>query len=80
MNPYVAAEHGYVDKVIDPSETREEIVRALDMLENNDYPTMQQWAYTLLLEWAKQDPVDEIERKRKRARSDHRDIRRPRRP
>ncbi len=34
MNPYVAAEHGYVDKVIDPSETREEIVRALDMLEN----------------------------------------------
>ena len=36
----------------------------LDMLENNDYPTMQQWAYTLLLEWAKQDPVSEIERKR----------------
>jgi len=34
MNPYVAAEHGYVDKVIDPSETREEIIRALDMLEN----------------------------------------------
>ena len=36
----------------------------LDMLENNDYPTMQQWAYELLLQWAKQDPVDDIERKR----------------
>lgn len=36
----------------------------LDMLETGDYPTMQQWAYTLLLQWAKQDPVDEIERKR----------------
>lgn len=36
----------------------------LDMLENNDYPTMQRWAYTLLLEWARQDPVSEIERKR----------------
>lgn len=36
----------------------------LDMLENNDYPTMQQWAYTLLLQWARQDPVDENERRR----------------
>ena len=36
----------------------------LDMLEDNDWPTMQEWAYTLLLEWARQDPVDEIERQR----------------
>ena len=36
----------------------------LDMLENNNWPTMQAWAYTLLLQWARQDPVDEIERKR----------------
>ena len=36
----------------------------LDMLQNDDWPTMQEWAYTLLLEWAKDDPVDEIERAR----------------
>ena len=36
----------------------------LDMLENNDWPSMQQWAYKLLLQWAKDDPVDEIEKKR----------------
>lgn len=34
MNPYVAAEHGYVDKVILPDETRDEIVKALNMLDN----------------------------------------------
>ena len=33
MNPYVAAEHGYVDEVILPGETREKIVAAFDMLE-----------------------------------------------
>jgi propionyl-CoA carboxylase beta chain len=33
-NPYVAAERGYVDDVIRPSETRGRLIRALDMLEN----------------------------------------------
>ncbi len=32
LNPYVAAERGYVDAVIPPSETRREIVRALRLL------------------------------------------------
>ena len=32
MNPYVAAEHGYVDEVILPEETRNKIVGAFDML------------------------------------------------
>ncbi len=34
MNPYVAAERGYVDEVITPAETRERILAALKMLEN----------------------------------------------
>ncbi len=34
LNPYVAAERGYVDAVIDPADTRSEIIAALDMLEN----------------------------------------------
>lgn len=33
-NPYCAAERGYVDDVIIPSETRKHINRALDILEN----------------------------------------------
>ena len=33
-NPYVAAEHGYVDDVIKPSETRKRLIRGFDMLEN----------------------------------------------
>ena len=33
-NPYVAAERGYVDDVIRPSETRGRLIRALTMLEN----------------------------------------------
>jgi propionyl-CoA carboxylase beta chain len=33
-NPYVAAERGYVDSVIPPSETRSQIVRGLRLLRN----------------------------------------------
>ncbi len=31
-NPYLAAEHGYVDEIIQPRETRPRLIRALDML------------------------------------------------
>ena len=34
LNPYVAAERGYVDSVIDPAETRREVAAALHMLDN----------------------------------------------
>ena len=34
MNPYVAAGRGLIDDVIDPSETRVKIIRALEMLAN----------------------------------------------
>jgi propionyl-CoA carboxylase beta chain len=33
-NPFVAAEHGYIDGVIEPSETRAKLVAALRSLEN----------------------------------------------
>ena len=33
-NPYIAAARGYVDDVIDPRETRERLINALDMLHN----------------------------------------------
>ncbi|HVI35320.1 MAG TPA: carboxyl transferase domain-containing protein, partial [Gaiellales bacterium] len=33
-NPYIAAERGYVDGVITPSETRREVIRALRLLRN----------------------------------------------
>jgi len=33
-NPYIAANRGYIDDVIDPRETRPRIVRALEMLRN----------------------------------------------
>jgi propionyl-CoA carboxylase beta chain len=33
-NPYIAAERGYVDAVIRPSETRAQVVRALRALRN----------------------------------------------
>lgn len=38
--PYVAAERGYLDDVIDPSETRHVVVRALEMLrsKSEDFP------------------------------------------
>jgi acetyl-CoA carboxylase carboxyltransferase component len=34
LNPYIAAERGYVDAVIDPAETRTEIAAALTMLDH----------------------------------------------
>jgi propionyl-CoA carboxylase beta chain len=33
-SPYIAAERGYIDDVIDPRETRWQIIRALEMLQN----------------------------------------------
>ena len=33
-NPYIAASHGYIDDVIEPSETRPRLINALNMLEN----------------------------------------------
>lgn len=41
--------------------------QALASLENNDWPTLQPWAYELYLQWAKADPVDDIERARNEA-------------
>jgi acetyl-CoA carboxylase carboxyltransferase component len=32
-NPYLAADRGYIDDVIDPAETRPRLIRALRMLE-----------------------------------------------
>ena len=34
VNPYIAAERGYVDSVIPPSHTRSYVIRALRMLRN----------------------------------------------
>lgn len=33
-NPYVAAERGYIDEVIEPSQTRPKLIRALSLLKN----------------------------------------------
>jgi propionyl-CoA carboxylase beta chain len=33
-NPYVAAQRGYIDDIIEPARTRERIVRALMLLQN----------------------------------------------
>lgn len=38
--------------------------QALQILRQGAYPTLQEWAYTLYIEWAKGDGVDEIEVKR----------------
>jgi len=32
LNPYVAAERGYIDAVIDPADTRRELIAALEVL------------------------------------------------
>ena len=34
INPYIAAGRGLIDDVIDPSQTRQKVIRALEMLEN----------------------------------------------
>lgn len=41
--------------------------QAMAILENNDWPTLQPWAYSLYLDWARQDPVSDIERERNEA-------------
>ncbi len=41
--------------------------RGLDLLVQGDYPTLQQWAYTLYISWAKNDPVDQMEIDRNQA-------------
>ncbi|MCH7675341.1 acyl-CoA carboxylase subunit beta [candidate division KSB1 bacterium] len=33
-NPYIAAERGYIDEIIEPQETRPKLIRSLEMLEN----------------------------------------------
>ncbi len=33
-NPYIAAEHGFIDEVIEPSQTRPKLIRALSLLQN----------------------------------------------
>lgn len=38
--------------------------QALQILQQGDYPTLKEWAYTLYIEWAKTDVVDEAEVKR----------------
>jgi propionyl-CoA carboxylase beta chain len=34
QNPYVAAERGFIDEVIEPADTRPKLIRALKLLEN----------------------------------------------
>jgi len=37
-NPYVAARRGYIDEIIEPSETREKLIAAFKLLENKRVP------------------------------------------
>ena len=37
---------------------------ALKSLDNNAWPTLKSWAYTLYLKWNREDPVDDMERTR----------------
>ena len=37
------------------------------LLQNDEWPTLQPWAYSLYLQWANDDPVDDIERERNEA-------------
>lgn len=41
--------------------------QALQILENNTYPTLQKWAYTLYIEWARTDVIDSLEAARNEA-------------
>jgi propionyl-CoA carboxylase beta chain len=38
-NPYIAAKRGYVDQIIEPSETREKLIQAFALLENKRVST-----------------------------------------
>ena len=40
---------------------------ALNSLTQGDYPTLKEWAYTLYIKWAKEDPVSQVEVKRNNA-------------
>ena len=33
-NPYIAAKRGYIDEIIEPSETREKLIQSFALLEN----------------------------------------------
>jgi Acetyl-CoA carboxylase, carboxyltransferase component (subunits alpha and beta) len=37
-NPYFAAKRGYVDSVIEPNATRNELIAGLELLENKQHP------------------------------------------
>lgn len=41
--------------------------QATQILEDDEWPTLRQWAYDLYMQWAREDPVDDIERQRNEA-------------